>query len=245
MDRLQVGQTLSMSGTEFDSVDLPGAHVGGQLNLNSSSVYGTLNMDAIHIDQSLDMSDARFNDIVLRYGNIGGQISLRGSEVAGSLEMASLHVDQDLLMDRYNSRKQTIFHNVDLLGARVGGQLSMSHSKLDGKLNLVSLQVATSIFAKDAEFNAPVELYFGKVGDASELSGATFKSIVDLTGTQIGGELGLGWSTHSPHWSKDSALILRDVNAGALQDLSDAWPDKLDLNGFIYRSLGSELRKVT
>jgi hypothetical protein len=103
---------------------------------------------------------------------------------------------------------------------------------------LASLQVGASIFANDAEFNAPVEFYFGKVGDALELSGATFKSTVDLTGTQIGGELGLGWSTHSPHWSKDSALILRDVTAGALQDLSDAWPDKLDLNGFIYRSLG-------
>ena len=238
MDRLQVGQTLSMSGAEFGPVDLPNAHVGGQLNLNGASVYGTLNMDAIHIDQSLIMGDGRFDDIVLRYANIGGQISLRGSEVSGSLEMASLHVDQDLLMDHSGNPNKTVFHNVDLLGARVGGQLSMSHAKFDGKLNLVSLQVGTSIYANDAEFNAPVEFYFGKVGDALELSGITFKSTVDLTGTQIGGELGLGWSTHSPHWSKDSALILRDVNAGALQDLSDAWPDKLDLNGFIYRSLG-------
>ena len=44
----------------------------------------------------------------------------------------------------------------------------MSHAKFDGKLNLVSLQVGTSIYANDAEFNAPVEFYFGKVGDAWE-----------------------------------------------------------------------------
>jgi hypothetical protein len=62
---------------------------------------------------------------------------------------------------------------------------------------------------------------------------------MDLTGTQISGELRLGSSQHRPaRWPGDSTLILRNAKADAIQDRSDSWPAKLDLNGFTYRSLG-------
>jgi hypothetical protein len=77
------------------------------------------------------------------------------------------------------------------------------------------------------------------VGKNIELAGGDFRKDVDLTGAQIEGELRLGSSQHpSPHWAANHVLVLRDATANAIQDLSDAWPIWLDLDGFTYKSLG-------
>ena len=101
-----------------------------------------------------------------------------------------------------------------------------------------------------AEFKGTIVFIFGKVGGNLVLAGGTFDQNVDLTGTQIAGELRLGsswrkpahWPVGSWHpptgWPGDSTLILRNARADAIQDLSNSWPDRLDLNGFTYRGLG-------
>ena len=38
--------------------------------------------------------------------------------------------------------------------------------------------------------------------------------------------------------ARNTTLILRNARADAIQDLSNSWPDRLDLNGFTYRGLG-------
>jgi hypothetical protein len=102
------------------------------------------------------------------------------------------------------------------------------------------LHVGSSLFlGRGAEFLGSLEMYFCKVDGNLELAGGTFHNPVDLTGGQIGGELRLGSSRHEPaHWQSGSRLILRNAKADAIQDLSESWPDSLDLNGFSYRSLG-------
>jgi hypothetical protein len=61
---------------------------------------------------------------------------------------------------------------------------------------------------------------------------------VDLTATEIGGELRLGQQNFPARWATGLALILRNSKTDAIQDLPNSWPDKLDLSGFTYRSLG-------
>jgi hypothetical protein len=149
--------------------------------------------------------------------------------------MVGLQVDRDLLM-KYGVE----FGEIDLVNAHAGGQLSLSGSKVTGTLNMDDLQVDSTIFmGRGAKFDGPINLVFGKVGGNLELAGGLLKRTVDFTGTQIGGELRPGSSRNGPaRWSPKGALILRDVKADAIQDLSDSWPDTLDLNGFTYRSLG-------
>jgi hypothetical protein len=87
-----------------------------------------------------------------------------------------------------------------------------------------------------AEFDGPVSFEFGKAEEL-QLAGATFQRNVDLTGMQILSDLILGSPDNAPpHWGS-SELILNDASADAIQDTQHAWPTKLDLNNFTYRSL--------
>jgi hypothetical protein len=261
---LDVQQNLNMYGTELGPVNLADAQIGGQLSLDRSAVGGPLNMSSIHIRRHLLMAEAKLGEIILGYARVDGQISLRNSTVYGRLHMDGLHVDHDLLMYLADFRNK-----VELNEAYIGGQFSLSGSKFSGDLNMTSLQVGANVFVHPArlrsdggagaeqvyetEFEAPISLYFGKIGGSLDLIG-TFRSSVDLTGTQIGGDLRLGKveltgpqlggapnvgeSTEEAHWSQNAALILKNVKAGALQDLPDAWPNTVDLNGFTYGGLG-------
>jgi hypothetical protein len=72
-------------------------------------------------------------------------------------------------------------------------------------------------------------LIFSKIEGSLTLSGSTLPSL-DLTGTQILGDLLLGSKIHSPtKWWSKAKLTLRNTQVAALQDLPDAWPDTLVL----------------
>src|SRR5260370_37456066 len=105
--------------------------------------------------------------------------------------------------------------------------LGLSGAKVTGALDMDSLQVASDVFlGRGAEFEGPIYLDFSKAGGNVELAGGLFRDTVDLTGAQIGGELRLGSSQHKPaRWWRDVTLILRNANAGAIEDLSESWPD--------------------
>jgi hypothetical protein len=193
-------------------------------------------MDSLHVDRNLYMRNlAGFGQIVLRSARLGGQLVLRGSKITGPLNMNALHVDQSPFMT-----DQAEFDEVNLSRAHVGGQVALIGSKVTGALAMESLEVGSDIFlGRGAEFEGPIYLDFSKVGGNVELAGGLFKDTVEFTGAQISGELRLGSSQHIPaRWWSNATLILRNAKANALQDLSDAWPNKIDLNGFIYRSLG-------
>jgi len=191
-------------------------------------------MAGLQVDGNLFMVQGESGQVILQGAHIGGELNLGGSKVPGTLDMVGLQVDRALLM------KGAEFGEIDLVNAHVGGQLSLSGSKVTGTLDMDDLQVDSTIFmGRGAKFDGPINLLFGKVGGNLELAGGLLKRTVDFTGTQIGGELRPGSSRNGPaRWSPKRALILRDVKADAIQDLSDSWPDTLDLNGFTYRSLG-------
>jgi hypothetical protein len=193
-----------------------------------------LNAASLHDDGNLLMHKAEFGAVVLHDAHVGEQIDLIGSKVAGTLEMDSLHVDHDLLM-----QDKAEFSAIDLRNADVGGEIDLRDSTVTGILNMDSLQVGSNVYlGNGAEFDEPIGFIFGKVGGNVELAGGLFKNTVDLTATQIGGQLDLGLQNLPARWSAGSGLILRNAKADAIQNLSNSWPDKLDLNGFTYRSLG-------
>lgn len=264
MEGLDVQQNLSMRHTELDGVELAASQIGGQLLLIGATVGRRLNMTSIRIHRDLLMGDAALNEILLRYARVDGQISFGGSKVNGPVDMDALHVDHDLLMYLADVRDK-----VELNEGYIGGQFSLSGSTFHGPLMMTSLHVGSNLFVqpggvardegagveqmREAVFKKPISLYFGKIEGSLELIGS-FHGRVDLTGTQISGDLGLaraelrpdgGESTEEAHWSKDAALILRNVKAGALQDLPDAWPNTVDLNGFAYNRLGGIFDSAT
>jgi hypothetical protein len=235
MNGIQVGQDLFMNeGARFTSINLTGALVKEQLGLRGSTVNDRLYLNAIHVEHLFMNKGSQFEDIDLKSARIEGQLNMTGSKVRGKLDMGHVQVGEDLLMDGGE------FSEVDLVGAHVSGRFDLRNSRINDRFNGYRIDVTDTIFlGRDSSFARTVELIYAHAGKNIELAGGNFLNNVDLTGAHIDGELRLGSSRHqSPRWGPDRTLILRNATANAIQDLSDAWPSHLDLNGFTYHRLG-------
>jgi hypothetical protein len=209
------------------------------------------------MQNDLLMPDAAgIGDVMLTDVHIGGQLALTGSKITcpvmqlavltrAGLEpvratktcfrMSEVQIGQSLFMN------DAQFYDVSLTGVHVGGQLLLNGSKLAGPLDIDDTQVYSTVFlSRGAEFDGPVTLDFGKIGENIELAGGSFNQDVDFTGTQIGGELRLaelsrGGTPHLARWSPSSTLTLQNTSVAVIEDAERSWPNKLDLNGFTYR----------
>jgi hypothetical protein len=237
MNGVRVEQGLFMSEkAEFGEAELTTAHICGQLVLDGSKVTGMLNMNGMQVDQGLFMSDkAEFGEVDLMNAHIGGQLVLNNSKVTGKLNMNSLHVERQLFMSAKSE-----FAGIDLTGAHIGGQLSLIDSKVNGTVDADSVNVGEAVFlSRGATLLGPIRLNFAKIGQNLELAGGTFGNEVDMTGARIDGQFLLGSARHSPAiWQAVATLILRNASVDTIQDLSDAWPARTELDGFNYQSLG-------
>jgi hypothetical protein len=211
MSGIQIDAVLLMTKVELDEVALVGAHVGW-LIINDSEVTGRLDMWRAHVQGRLDLDRVK---------------------VSGTLNLPELQVDGSFSMMKAE------FVDVNLAGSQVRGLLDISGSKVAGKLEGNYVEAGLGFYlGKDADFAGPVGIQFAKIGEL-ELAGGVFHKTVDITGAQINGELRLGSSRHEiARWPGGSMLILRNAKVDAIQDLANAWPSSLDLNGLTYRSLG-------
>jgi hypothetical protein len=133
------------------SVDVTGAHIGGQFNCDGGKLSNpagvALNADGIKVDQGLFLRDGfeAEGEVRLIGAHVGGRCSCSGSKLrnpgANALSADSLKVGQGLfLRDGFEAEGE-----VRLLGANVSGQLSCIGAKLRNPggvaLNADSLQV--------------------------------------------------------------------------------------------------------
>jgi hypothetical protein len=231
LNQIHVDQALFMGNeAQFKEINLVSAHIGGSLDLSSSSVTGMLNMNGISVDQVLIMRDkALFEEIDLR-GAHTEQLDLSSSTVTGMLNMNQIHVDQAVFMGN-----KANFAEIDLTVAHIGGQLVLDGSTVTGKLAGDYIDVGqTMTLGHGATFTDEIDLRSAKLGQDLYLSGGAFYKNVDLSGTQIGGVLGL----ESAQWLGSATLDLTGAAAGGI-DLSHSWPDRIYLNEFTYRNLSN------
>jgi hypothetical protein len=235
---LQTSQLISFEGSKFEGSKstgllLLGAEIGGQLNMSGSKFTGPLNMYGLQVEKDLFMSNAEFNEVNLSEATIGSRLEMSDSKFSGLLDMNSLQVDGHLFRrDTPTFMRDAEFNEVNPVGATIGGQLEMSGSKFTGLLGMDSLQIGSHLFMNNAEFSKDVSLVFSNLNGTLDLSSSTFASL-DLTGTQIRGELALNGTS----WSQGAQLILVNTDVGILHYTEEAWPEKLGLNGFTYVSL--------
>ncbi|WP_282611000.1 leucine-rich repeat protein [Pelagibius sp. Alg239-R121] len=243
MNGLEVKTSLLIHNTAtfMDNLTLIAAKIGGQIELEDASFEGLVDMSNLEVKGNLFMSGkTNFKDKVdLRGAAVGGQVGITGSSFEGAVILNGLEVADSLLI----TDKATFKNNVDLRAAKIGGQIDIKNSAFEGFVSMSSLEVHTSLFIREsATFVKPVNFLFGRVGSNLDLSGATLSGL-DLSGTQITGEMRLGSDRHlRTEWTKGSRLVLRNTHAGALQDRidenDDAWPEELQLDGFVYNRLG-------
>jgi len=242
MSTLEAGEGLFMDGAEFlDEVLLGSAKVGGTLEMDSSKFQGKINMDKIEVAQGLYMRyGAEFSDeIILRRAKIKGQLSMMGSKFRSKLNMSALEVDGSLFMGNINiGERSDFFDEIFLVGAKINGQLGMNGSKFKGMLNMENIRVSESLFMMDSIVENLINMIFSEIGANLFIAGSKLENF-DLTGSKIKGEFCLGSGKYPPaQWKRGAKLILCNTEVGALQDLPESWPDKIDLDGFIYKQLG-------
>ena len=154
-------------------------------------------------------------------------IAFHRSKVDEELNMYSLQVDSNVFLD------DSEFEYVTLVGATIGHTLDMRGSKVSGKLDLDTLHVGVHLLmGNNAEFDEIV-LQNAQIGGQLDFTGSTFHGDVTLNGAHIDGAIQLA----SAQWSNDAKLSLRNAKADVIPNLSDPWPNKLDLDGLTYRNL--------
>ncbi|MCH8030000.1 MAG: pentapeptide repeat-containing protein [Candidatus Dadabacteria bacterium] len=247
-----IGYQLDMSGSKFfEDVNLRGANIGGQLSMEGSKFNGELNMNVIFVDGGLIMRfGAEFHEVDIGGADIGGQLDMEGSKFNGKLNMNGLMVKQSVFM-RSDENNRAEFLDVDIVGANIGGQLSMTGSKFNAKLIMESIKVGQHLLMSNSTFEfkkgETINLSFAKIESGLNIAGCQGLSSLDLTGSKIQGVFALGEVSKdefgnevkvSAEWSEDARLTLRNAEVGAIQDLPNAWPNKLELEGFTYNRLG-------
>ena len=241
MDSSLIGGELFLRDAKLADVILRGAEIGSQLSMTGATVTGKLNMDSSAIGESLYLGGAKLADVDLPGAVIGNQLSMTGATVTGKLNMDSSAIGRNLFL------RDAKLVDVVLLGADIGGQLDLERATVTGTLNMDSVAIGESLLLRNAQF-VDVRLLYASIGSNLDARG-TLLSRLNLTGTQIEGELRLGTSTRAIAWkgcddapnnSPVPRLTLQNVTVDALQDTVTAWPDCLDreLEGFAYTRLG-------
>ena len=221
-------------GARFtDPIDLANANLGYDLSLNDSVLEKGANFRGLRSLHELSLRGSKISGILDMAELHTEQLDLSKSRVTGKLIMNYLEAGDGLFMDEGE------FNDVYLRKARIEKEFDLSKAKIAGQLDMERMTVTGGVFlGEGAEVGGSIYFVFGKC-ESLELAGGTFHQNMDLTGTQITSELTLGSSRFGPaHWLGTPSLILRNVTADAIQDLSASWPTKVDLVGFTYRNLG-------
>lgn len=217
-------------------VSLAFARIGDHLEISDSTFMGNVTMNNMQVSQSVFINDnSRFdNPVDLVSVSVGNYIDFKDSFFSKTLNM-----------DRLKAGNNVSIHgdchfegDVRMMAATIKGNLSMNGLTFSGNVNLQRLNVLGSLNMQNNISQNSTELLFSTIHNNLDISSSTFKSL-DLTGANIKGKFILGSGRMSPvNWVKGAQLILRNAHAGIVEDMENAWPDKVMLSGFIYSRLG-------
>ena len=218
---------LSMSGTVFEAgINAEAVRIGGNFILSQSAVVrgGELNLGLATIEGLVDMNGSIFED----------GINANDVRVGGHFLLSQLAIVRR--------------GSVDLTAAKIKGDLNMTGSTFEASINANSLRVGGNLFMDHSAFAEQPDVVYARVEGSLDIGKAQLPGL-NLTGTIINEGLRLGQERQVPTWGKNAVLVLRGTRVKILQDSldgtsrnvcfsQDAWPAKLDLQGFVYDQLG-------
>ena len=246
-------QRLTLASTLFAEADKDGkrAHFDGGLDMLGAVLGGSAEFIGATARKELILEQASiagylwlagdddqrgdFVQIDLVGAHIGSGILIHQADFHGQVRADDIHVGQSV---EINSGVE-FFRPVELIRARIDGNFAITRTTFDSAVNMKALQVGDDLLINEtAEFDRDLNLTFARIGESLDLTWGTFAA-VDLTGATIGSEIRLGTSEASPpKWNTPRKLTLRNVAAGALEDVPTSWPEEIDLEGFTYSRLG-------
>lgn len=221
MQRLRAAKTVAMKdGTDIATIDLRGAHIGGDLLLSSSTVHGALELDDIEVDRNLLMENARLPGVQLRAAHVGGDLDLSGSTMTGPASMTGLEVGKNLLFGGWNA------DGTHLVGGDFSCAPPSSHAKADPGGN-VSFDASDDNASPDASAQPTcIDLSSARVAGSLALQGSTVRGQVFADTLRVEGTAYLGDGAEFR-----GGVTIHGSKIGALNALAAKFDDYLDLTG--------------
>ncbi|MBI2489455.1 MAG: hypothetical protein HYW12_07030 [Planctomycetes bacterium] len=230
--------------SEFTSVDLNNAIIGGDLILNGAKFRSTLNMNSLKVKGIFTVGDkSEFSDVTLLSATIGGQMIFTNSEFTGELIMDSLEVKRDLLIrnmpkfakevNLQNSKiggqleikvnsglfihEGSTFVEVDLTGAKIGKIMEISNSKFADKLNMNGIEIEGFLTFKDKSEVSAVTLLGAKIEGQMVLTNSEFTGELIMDSLEVKRDLLI---RNMPKFAKE--VNLQNSKIGGQLDISDS-----------------------
>ena len=228
------GHLFMQDYADFNEVNMARATIDGDVDMQKSRFSGKLNMNGLNVGGELVMRGGNdFSEVVLVGAKVDGQVDMSNSKFNGKLNMNGLIVGGALFM-----REKAEFSEAELANVKVDGQVVMSESTFNKKLDMDSMHVKGHLFMKNVAIKEECVLAFAVIGGSLLLSNrpGTKLTSINMTGTHIKKDFQLLRGDGS--WLDDAKLTLKNCSVGALQDGKDAWPKKVDMDGFTYNRLG-------
>ncbi|MCA3488819.1 MAG: hypothetical protein IOD05_17120 [Rhodobacter sp.] len=121
--------------TEFATVRLLGALVGGDITADGALFSGPLKMSSMKVDGLVSLSDnAQLASVDIVDSTIGGSLAMSGSSFSGPVDARGLKVGGSVFL-----RDKAEFAEVRLPGASVGWVVQMQESTFAGPVNMTGL----------------------------------------------------------------------------------------------------------
>ena len=227
---LQVDQDVNWAGgvTVYGGVNLTGAEIGGLINLTDAHIHHRAAEPALDLARAV----VKQNMICQAGCTIEGRTMLAGASIEGNLWCAGGHFE--------NANAIAI----QARGLKVGRDVHFCRDDRGngfvalGEVDLSDAAVGGSLDCTGGQFRNPDERALTAEGlnvTRDAILGAVFvaEGSVDLSDATVGGRLVVGFPAEPR-----AAIDLRWATVGQLED-NATWPEQVQLEGFVYKTLSS------
>lgn len=228
--QLRITGDLSLDDVIADEVDLRGAHIGGQLNLDGTSLTnpGSTALSTENLTADQGMSCYGFTasgEVCLRGARIGSELNLGGATLtnpgATAMSAQGLTVGQDMSCG-YGF---TAMGEINLNGASIGGQLNLVGASLSNPdqtaLTAEGLTVNQDMSCRSLTASGKIYLLGARIGRHLNLKAATLTNpggkALSVENAAIGHDM-----TCCDGFTANGRIDLRGTRIGALLNLDSA-----------------------
>lgn len=241
MDAVIADTSIFLNNSNFSGdVSIGMAYINSELEIIGSIFKNELKMPATEVKGSIYLDNSKFmSPVNLNYTKIGRNLKFRDSVFESSVCLDSIFVGGDVSSKSIQSG--TYFSELHFSSAKIEGQISFQGTEFSHRLHMDSTKIGNSLFLQNTNIEKWADLLFLQVGSNLDISGSALEWL-DLTGTDIIGELRISSEKHDPvKWKESASIILRNTHTGTLQDQKESWPANIEQEGFTYERLGGFL----
>lgn len=213
------GNLFMRDGSKFKKpVRLVGAKIGGNLEAESSSFDGGLDVNYVRISGYLLMKKTTARTIELVEAEVLGSIHAEEAYL-GEFSANYLNVGDGLFFD-----KAMISRDLHLISANVTQSLQMIQTIVSGKIFLNSANISGNIFMRNGEFANNIDLKTSKIGGNLETDNARFYGKIRAQRATIKGSM---FAQNTQFWDD---VELSGAKIGNFLKLDDASAARIDLS---------------